>query len=40
MLIRDFNEVIISLMNKNIYLIQLNLGLVPQDDTMCKNSVL
>ena len=39
MLIRKFCDVIISLTNKNIYSIQLNLALIPQDDTVQKFSV-
>ena len=39
MLIRYFNDVKISLLNNNIYSIQLNLALGPQDHTLCKNSV-
>ena len=38
MLIRNFFDVIISLTNKNVYSIQLNLALVPQDDTVQKFS--
>ena len=34
MLIRNFDDAIISLTNESIYLIQLNLTLVPQDDTV------
>ena len=33
MLFRNFHDVIISLTNENIYSIQLNLPLVPRDDT-------
>ena len=40
MLITKLCDVIISLTNKNIYSSQLNLVLVPQDDTLCKNSEL
>ena len=40
MLIRNFYGVIISLTNENMYSIQMNLALVPQGDTLCKNSVL
>ena len=40
MLIRKFCDVIISLTNKNIYSIQLNLALIPQDDTLQKFSVI
>ena len=38
MLIRDFSDVIIALMDQNIYSIQLNLASVPQDDTLCKRN--
>ena len=39
MLIRKFCDVIISLTNKNIYSVQLNLALVSQDDTVQKFNV-
>ena len=34
MLIRNVYDIIISLMNENIYSMQLNLALIPQDDTV------
>ena len=40
MLIRNFYDVIMSVANKNTDSIQLNLALAPQDDTLCKNTVL
>ena len=40
MLIGNFYDIIISLTNENIHSIQLNPALVPQGDTLCKNSIL
>ena len=39
MLFRNSHDVIISLLNKTIYSIQLNHALVPKGGTLCKNLV-